>query len=169
MVKIKGLGEEQKPCLVVLETMFTKFGIKPLNPNNPMPYWIAESNGHEGSLLDKTVLTEDEQENQLRAVFFITRKKNCKKLKLFRFTELFTALHLNEDEVTINEAIEAFIQEKTDHIPPIVVVSLGKLVINDEMHAGAFLYEVPVNREIYIEAVSPKVLKESGFPEESEE
>ena len=169
MLKIKNLGKKHDQCVGILETMFTKFGIKPLDPDSPMQYWIVESDDPKNSLLDTMVLTEDEQKNQLRAVFFVTRKKTCKKLKLFRFTELFPALHVNEHEVTINEAIETFILEKTDYIPPVLVVCLGKLQVNDELYAGGFLYEVKANREVCFEVMPSEALKESEFPEEAED
>lgn len=170
MLKIKKLNGENRKCINLLETMFTNFGIKPLNPSSPISYWAVESEDDEMSLLDNTILTQDAKENQLRAVFFITRPKNRKKLKLFRIMELFPALHLTEHAVTISEAIEAFLGEKTDHVAPIVVVCLGKLTVNDQPYEGGFLYQVPeIKGEACIEAVSPKLLRESRFPEEVED
>lgn len=168
MTKITSLSEKHIQCVPLLEGMFKKFGILPLDSNSPMPYWAVESKKPK-SLLDKTILTNDGAGNELRAVFFIVRKKGSKSLKLFRITELFPDLHKTEAGVTISEALELFVQTKTDFFRPIMVVNLGKLMMNDILYAGGFLYEVPANAEIGFEVIPSEALKESGFPEETED
>lgn len=166
MLKIQNLQDgKHAHCVALLEDMFTKFGIKQLDPNKPMQYWVVKHKNPKVSLLSEPVLSVDEEGNQLRAVFFVTRKKKAKKLNLFRFTKLFPALHETEREVSITEAIERFIDEKTDYIPPVMVVLLGKISEGGKLYAGGFLYEVPSSHDICIE-VAPK---EKEPVEETEE
>jgi len=166
MLEIKSLGKEHDRCINMLDGMFKKFGIKPLDTNKPMPYWSVKSKNSEVSLLNDPILSVDEHGNELRAVFFVTRQKRAKKLKLFRFTELFAALNKTENDVTIAEAIECFIEEKADYIPPVAVVCLGKILEDGELYAGGFLYEVIVNGEICIETEKSEPQNKSEDAEE---
>ncbi len=168
MAKITNLSEKHSQCVPLLEGMFKKFGILPVNPDRQMLYWAVESKNPK-SLLDKTILTKDDAENELRAIFFIVRKKGRKTLKLFRITELFPDLHKTEAGVTISEALEIFIQTKTDFFRPIMVVSLERLIMDDVYYAGGFLYDIPRLDEVEIEVMDPKTRKESGFSEEKED
>lgn len=157
MLKIKKL--ESGPCINLLNQMFKKFGIKPLDPKKKMPYWVVKLENEERCLLQTPILSVDEDGNVLQAVFFTTRKKTEKHLKLFRFTELYSSLHLIEKDVTIEEAIDRFVEEMTDYIKPVTVVLLGKIFENGELYTGGFLYKVPLN-DIIIEAEDPEVTKE---------
>jgi hypothetical protein len=139
MVEIKKL--EDVTCIGLLERMFVDFGIKHLDPAKKMEYWAVMSS--EESLLNEPILSEDEEGNKIQAVFFVTRKKNCKKLQLFRFTEIFPALHLHEKDEAMMSAIELFMETKKEYIRPVNVVSLGKMSEGGIVYAGAFLYNVP--------------------------
>ncbi|HMS90988.1 MAG TPA: hypothetical protein PKC87_02115, partial [Candidatus Absconditabacterales bacterium] len=78
-----------------------------------------------------------------RAMFFVTRKQKNKKPKLFRFTELFDALHTIEKDVAITEVIEIFATERPEYIRPISVVCLGRIEEDGILYSGCFLINVP--------------------------
>ncbi len=160
MVKISKLGFDHAECIQLLDKMFRAQGIRPKDPDKKMSYWVV-SDDQEQSLLDESILSVDESGNELRAVYFVTRRKTGKKLRIFRFTELYPELHRTEKDVRINEAIERFMEEKTDHIRPVAVVLLGKMEENGQLYAGGFVYKVPIpDSENCIEATYPELCVE---------
>jgi len=165
MTKITSLSEKHIQCVPLLEGMFKKFGILPFNQNSPMPYWAVESKNAK-LLLNQTILTNDDAGNELRATFFIVRKKGGRSLKLFRITELFPDLHDTESEITITEALEIFIHTQSDFVRPIMVVNLGKLMVKGILYAGGFLYDIPRIEEVEIEIMDPKEI--TSLEEEEE-
>ena len=141
MLEIKNLGKGNKECVPLLKRMFLDLGIKPIDPNKEMEFWSVESSTD--SLLNDPVLSKDELGNELRAVYFITRKQKSKKTELFRFTELFSALEKTEANTTIQELIDYFLTEKSEYIAPIAVVCLGKINEDNWEYSGCFLYNIP--------------------------
>lgn len=151
MIEIKKL--ENATCIELLDGMFTNFGIAPLNPLKKMLYWAVT----EEALLDTPILSKDEEGNEVRTVFFITRKrKKNSKLEILRLTEVFVSLHETEKDTSIQEALEMFLESQEKYMRPVAVISLGTLSEDGEKYSGAFLYNIsPV--EICIEAEVPQV------------
>lgn len=143
VLKIENLENTNPECIPVLNRLFHNFGIKPLHPKKTMEYWSVMAEGKKHFLLNEPILAIDESGNQLRAVFFVTRKLKGKKTELFRFTELFEGLHTTEKTTTIKEAVERFILEKTEYKAPISVLCLGKMEEEGKQYSGCFIYNVP--------------------------
>ncbi len=139
MTEIKKL--QDVACIKLLDKMFVDFGIRPLDAQKKMEYWAVKS--LEISLLAEPVLAIDEFGNELRAMFFVTRKQKNKKPKLFRFTEIFDSLHTIEKDVAITEVIEIFATERPEYIRPISVVCLGRIEEDGILYSGCFLINVP--------------------------
>lgn len=151
MLKIKNVGEKSSECISLLEKMFMDRGTRPLDPEKKMKFWSMESS--ENSLLGEPVLSMDEAGNELRAVFFVTRKEKCKKTELFRFTELFDALPTIEKDIAITEVLEIFAEERREYLRPTSVVCLGSVEEEGIRYQGCFLLNVPLvdKTEIYPE------------------
>lgn len=168
MTEIKKL--QDVACIKLLDKMFVDFGIRPLDAQKKMEYWTVKS--PEISLLDDSVLSVDELGNELRAIFFVTRKQKNKKPKLFRFTELFDALHTIEKDVAITEVIEIFASERPEYIRPISVVCLGSIEEDGILYSGCFLINIPPvdktdiypEEELYIQ--TPEEIKQVEEVEE---
>ena len=145
-LKIEKLEDTHAECIPVLNKLFLASGIKSLNSRKQREYWSVTAEG-DHCLLNEPILSIDELGNELRAIFFITRKLKGKHTELFRFTELFSALKKDEANVSIQEAIDYFLQEKNEYIAPIAVLSLGKIEEDGKIYSGCFLYKVSIRCE----------------------
>ncbi|MFA7717667.1 MAG: hypothetical protein WC875_03045 [Candidatus Absconditabacterales bacterium] len=148
MLEITDLNKHKthRNCIPLLEKIFLRFGLKPLNSSKKWTFWCVKSISKEISLLDEPILSMDEKRNEVKAMFFITRRRKAKKLQLFRIEDLFNSFPTFEKDVTIKEAIEKFLDEKKELIPPIAVVCLGKINEDGKEYTGAFLYHVPADK-----------------------
>ncbi len=143
MLEIKNLRDtKHADCVQLLEKMLKKNGKIPVDFQKEIQWWTVRSEDRNVSLLNDPVLSTDEEGNELEAIFFISRRKNAQHLKLFGF-ESVVGSHKKKKELTIAYAIERFIEEMPEYIPPMMVVLLGKISEEGKLYTGGFLYNIP--------------------------